>query len=225
MAKKIIKILLIILLIAIIASYILPLAVPALAVYSIGSFISRDESSVSYSEAQINEIKQMVKLNSLQAQEDIVFKDTIDNMYVVYDIDVNIVIGFDVDNLRYKVINNRLVVELPQPKVSIYQNGKEQLLDIYELTLSGKIHEWTNIGYSPNLSGTQSMRLHGKIAKYIEDFVARKHYENKAREMALHNLANLFYALQGDVTIVESIAQYEASTIVDDRPVITMPQE
>lgn len=224
MAKRIIKILIIVLLLVIIASYIIPLVFPALAVYSIGSFLGKDETTEQYSEARINEIRQMVKLNSLQAQENIVYKDTIDNMFVVYGIDVNIVVGFDVDNMRHKVIDNTLVVELPKPNISFYQNGKEQLLDIYELSLGGKIHEWTNIGYAPNLSGTQSMRLHGKIAQYIEETITRKHYERKAQETAMHNMANLLYALQGNVMIVEDLDAYVAS-LWDHRPVITMPDE
>lgn len=203
--KRAIKILIIVLLLSAIASFILPMIIPALAVYKASDFFFSNESKQLYSEARIDEIRQMVKLNSLQAQEDIVYKDTIDNLYVVYSISVNIMVGFDVENIRYKVIDDRLLVELPEPKVTFYQNGKEQLLDIYELSLGGKIHEWTNIGYEPNLSGTQSMRLHGKIVKHIENVIAHKHYDAQARDMAMRNLANLFYALQGNVTIVDNI--------------------
>lgn len=60
-------------------------------------------TNVSYDNlTRITNVKEMVRLNSLKVMDEFVYKDTIDDVGVVYNIKANIIIGFDLDSLKYK---------------------------------------------------------------------------------------------------------------------------
>lgn len=161
-----------------------------------------DEMSEKRVSAAIAEVKQMVRLNSFQANEEIIYKDTIDNLGVVYAIEVNIRIGFDIDNLHYDKRGDKLIIEMPKAKIEKYQVGHERLLDAYNTTVIGRIG---NIGNDPTPNGTQSMILHGRISHYIDKIIEERGYEETARNIAMENLAKLFYAMQGDIVITDNL--------------------
>lgn len=136
--------------------------------------------------ANIETIRQMVKLNTLELTDEVVFCDTIDNIGVVYATEIRILIGFDIENLKWNKDNDSIIVTIPDATVDIYQTGKEQYLDSYH------INPIKDIILSPTITSTQSIEIHRRIAKHIEAEVIRRDYAGKARKTALLNLQKLF---------------------------------
>lgn len=136
--------------------------------------------------ANIETIRQMVKLNTLELTDEVVFCDTIDNIGVVYATEIRILIGFDIENLKWHKDSDSIIVTIPDATVDIYQTGKEQCLDSYH------INPIKDIILSPTITSTQSIEIHRRIAKHIEEEVIRRDYTGKARKTALLNLQKLF---------------------------------
>ena len=92
------------------------------------------------SEVTVSEIKQIARLNTVQAEEDFVFIDTIGNIGVVYVTTANININFDVDSLKFNESNDTLFVKMPQPSVSIHQTKEEFVTAFYT---DSKVKLWS----------------------------------------------------------------------------------
>ena len=76
--------------------------------------------------ANIETICQMVKLNTLELTDEVVFCDTIDNIGVVYATEIRILIGFDIENLKWHKDSDSIIVTIPDATVDIYQTGKRR---------------------------------------------------------------------------------------------------
>lgn len=163
-------------------------------------------TNVSYDNlTRITNVKEMVRLNSLKVMDEFVYKDTIDNVGVVYNIKANIIIGFDLDSLKYKETDGGLEIELPNTNViSIYSEG-EDLLDNYDITYGDFFGE-------PDINSKQWQIIRSNIKEYIKQEVINKGYVQTSRKNALENLAKLCHALKGNVTVIDK--EPETSNII-----------
>ena len=60
-------------------------------------------TNVSYDNlTRISHIKEMIRLNTFEMVNEFVYKDTLDDIGVVYNIKSRITIGFDLDSLKYR---------------------------------------------------------------------------------------------------------------------------
>lgn len=162
------------------------------------------------SPASIESIKQMVKLNAMELTDEVVYCDTIDKIGFVYAMEVRIIIGFDIENLKWRNDSGRIVVSMPEPIVETYQTNKAQCLDVYY------INPMKDFVLTPNISSTMSLRIHKQLVEYIDKEVVRRNYADKARKTAFDNLQKLFSAM--NVTIVD-----ECRTNRQDTTEQTMP--
>lgn len=163
-------------------------------------------TNVSYDNlTRITNVKEMVRLNSLKVMDEFVYKDTIDNVGVVYNVKANIIIGFDLDSLKYKETDGGLEIELPNTNViSIYSEG-EDLLDCYDITYGDLFGE-------PNINSKQWQIIRSNIKEYIKQEVINKGYVQIARKNALDNLTKLCHVLKGNVTVIDK--ERETSNII-----------
>ena len=75
-------------------------------------------TNVSYDNlTRITHIKEMIRLNTFEMVNEFVYKDTLDDIGVVYNIKSRITIGFDLDSLKYRETDGVLEVELPPANV------------------------------------------------------------------------------------------------------------
>lgn len=156
--------------------------------------------------AQIDELRRMVKLNSMQIHDEIVYKDTVDNFVIVLNTSVNIIIGFDVKNLQWYTEGDTMFVVMPNPTIEKYQVGKERCLDIYDLR-EGNMVNVANTLIRPTINSAQSAELHNRLSKYIDKTIEREHYAEKAKKNAMTNLAKLFYAFKKNIVIIDKSSE------------------
>ena len=78
-------------------------------------------TNVSYDNlTRITHIKEMIRLNTFEMVNEFVYKDTLDDIGVVYNIKSRITIGFDLDSLKYRETDGVLEVELPPATSSTF---------------------------------------------------------------------------------------------------------
>lgn len=147
---------------------------------------------------QIDDIRRLVKLNSMQITDEIIYQDTLDDIVAIISTDVNIIIGFNIEHLQWQYANDTLFVIMPQATIDKYQVGKERCLDAYKL--NGTYEE---LLLTPTLSAKQSTQLRLNMSKHIDNEIIRNKYVEKARTQAMTNLAKLFAAFNQNVQIID----------------------
>lgn len=155
-------------------------------------------TNVSYDNiTRIENVKEMIRLNTLDIVDEYVYKDTINDIGVVYSIKARVVIGFDLDNMKYRDNNGVLEVELPQ-------NNK---IDIHSLDC--KLLDYYNTGFTgdffgePDVGTEEWIEIRANMQESIKETVIQKEYVQRARTNAINNLAKLCHALKGDVRIID----------------------
>lgn len=156
-------------------------------------------TNVSYDNlTRITHIKEMIRLNTFEMVNEFVYKDTLDDIGVVYNIKSRITIGFDLDNLKYRETDGVLEVELPPANVIDIHSLDCRLLDCYNTGFTGDLFG------TPDVSPQQWSQIRSNMGKFIKQEIQRKGYVERARKNAIDNLAQLFHALKGDVRIIDS---------------------
>lgn len=159
-------------------------------------------TNVSYDNlTRITRIKEMIRLNTFEMVNEFVYKDTLDDIGVVYNIKSRITIGFDLDSLSYREVDGVLEVELPPANVIDIHSLDCRLLDCYNTGFTGDLFG------APDVSPQQWSRIRRDMEKYIKQEIVRKGYVERARKNAIENLAQLFHALKGDVRIIDGQPQ------------------
>lgn len=158
---------------------------------------SKEDSTQPDLKTTISEIKQIARLNTVQAEEDHVFIDTIENIGVVYITTVNIDITFDVDNLNFKESNDTLFVEMPSPSVSIHQIKEEFVTAFYT---GSQVQLRT-----PDITPELSMEIHKNMEDKLYKNIWQGDLVRRASENAKVNMKNLFSAFSKKIVIVESL--------------------
>lgn len=148
------------------------------------------------SEVTVSEIKQIARLNTVQAEEDFVFIDTIGNIGVVYVTTANININFDVDSLKFNESNDTLFVKMPQPSVSIHQTKEEFVTAFYT---DSKVKLW-----SPDITPELSAEFHKNMEKKLFKKVCQGNLVKRASDNAKSNMKSLFSAFQKTIIIVDN---------------------
>lgn len=155
-------------------------------------------TNVSYNNiTRITNVKEMIRLNTLDIVDEFVYKDTLDETGVVYIVKSKITIGFDLDNLKYSESNGVLEVELPPANNIEIHSLDCRLLDCYNTGYTGDLFG------TPDVDAEQWLQIRSNMEKYIRHEILKRGYVEKARENAKNNLAKLFNALKGDVRIID----------------------
>lgn len=143
----------------------------------------------------IETVRQIVKLNTMELTDEIVYCDTVDDIGVVYATEIRVVIGFDIENLNWQQDSGLVVIEMPEPTINVYQTGKEQCLDTYH------INAVKDFIMNPAISSSQSILIHKRISEHIDAEVVKRDYASKARKTAFDNMQKLFAAM--NIKLVE----------------------
>lgn len=155
-------------------------------------------SSVSTLPAKVEEIKQAVKLSTLDITTEEIFKDTINNKGVVLRIKANVYIRFDMENIPMTERGDTLFVQLPRETIDIYESSRNgyQVLDVWYLALP---HEPVPTQLSP----AEENKIKQRAKQHIENQMYEKGYVKRARENALHSLGALFSKFRDNVVILD----------------------
>lgn len=173
------------------------LILAAISVICLFALLKRSEERAAHidSKVAVSEIKQIARLNAVQAEEDFVFIDTIGNIGVVYVTTANININFDVDSLKFKETNDTLFVKMPLPSVSIHQTKEEFVTAFYT---DSRVKLWT-----PDITPELSAEFHENMEKELSKNVRQGNLVKRASDNAKNNMRNLFSAFQKTIIIVD----------------------
>lgn len=148
--------------------------------------------------AKIEEIKQAVKLSTLDITMEDIFKDTVNVKGVVSRIKANVYIRFDIENIPMTEQGDTLIIQLPPEIIEIYESTKNssQILDVWNLQFPDEPVE------TP-LSTAEENTIKRRYKQRIENQMYEKGYVKRARENALESLAVLFSRFRDQVIIVD----------------------
>lgn len=174
------------------------------ATWFIYSYATSDDVDFSQ-RSQIDEIRRMVKLNSLQMQEEVIYCDTLDYTGVVVNSQVNIVVGFDVEHLQWFASGDTMFVVMPPATVEKYQLGKERCVDVYDIRDPGFFDK--RVFVRPTINSAQSTELHKRIEKHVDRIIERENLVERAKILAMSNLAKLLSAFKEKIVIIDHLPE------------------
>lgn len=147
---------------------------------------------------KVEEIKQAVKLSTLDITTEEIFKDTIGNKGVVLRIKANVYIRFDMENIPMVEKGDTLFVQLPRETIDIYESSRDgyQVLDVWYLAIP---HE----PVPTQLSVAEENQMKQNAKRYIEREMYQKGYVKRARANAMHSLGALFSKFRDNVVICD----------------------
>lgn len=149
--------------------------------------------------AKIEEIREAVKLSTLDITTEEVFKDTVNIKGVVSRARARVYIHFDIEELPITELGDTLVIQLPPEIIDVYEStsGGFQVLDVWNL-------QFPDEPVDTPLSNTEENIIKRKIKQRIADQMYEKGYVKRARENAIHSLAILFSKFRDNVIIVDN---------------------
>lgn len=148
--------------------------------------------------AKIEEIKQAVKLSTLDITTEEIFRDTVNIKGVVSRVKARVYIHFDIEHIPMAERGDTLFVQLPPEIIDIYESTTDgsQILDVWNL-------QFPNEPVDTPLSTHEENLIKRKYKQRIEEQMYEKGYVKQARENALHSLVILFSRFRDNVVIID----------------------
>ncbi|MDE6061320.1 MAG: hypothetical protein K2G00_00975, partial [Duncaniella sp.] len=84
---------------------------------------STESTNMAISETKLSEIKDMLKLCTMEVRDDVAIKDSINGKWIFAKATVNGYIRFDLEKLDYQVKNDSVVIILPPEEIEIYESS------------------------------------------------------------------------------------------------------
>lgn len=163
--------------------------------------------------AKVENVKTMVRHNSLEIVDETIFADTIDKICEVYSIKARITVTYDLEKMKYQFCGDTLVVELPKEIIEAHELDR-RLLDQYYT--DGKFHV-----SDPAISPTQSREMEYRMKQFVKTKMLNAEHIKRARTNELRNMVHLLHAINGNVRVVLNIN--DPSSEVTPRTLPTLP--
>ena len=95
-------------------------------------------TNMTVSETKLSEIKEMVKLCSLEVRDDVAIKDSINGKWIFAKNTINGYIRFDLEKLDYQLRNDSVFIFLPPEEIEVYESSSPnsyEVIDTWDNTL------------------------------------------------------------------------------------------
>lgn len=148
--------------------------------------------------AKMEEIKQTVKLSSLEIITEEIYKDTINNKIAVSRTRSKTRINFDIENLEMLEQGDTTVIFLPPEIIEIFESSNDgyQLLDVWHVQ-----HPDDPINIT--LTNAEENEYKRRAKKYITQQMYDKGYVTRARQNAMNSLVKLFSGFKDNILIID----------------------
>lgn len=148
--------------------------------------------------AKVEEIKQAVKLSTLDITTEEIFKDTINNKGVVSRVKSRIYISFDIENTPIVLQGDTLIIQLPPEIIDIYESTDDgyQVLDVWQTWFP------ENFADIPLTSSEENI-IKGRLKERIRNEMYEKGYVKQARANAIRSLTQLFSKFKDNIIIID----------------------
>lgn len=148
---------------------------------------------------RLERIRTMVQHNSLQLEDETVYRDTIAGICEVYALRARVTIGYDLEQMQTRMDGDTLIVQLPREVITTHETGR-RLLDEYYA--DQRMHF-----SSPHLSPDQLRTLEERMRQRVTAQLASNDNIRQARDNELRNLAALLHTIHGNVRVVANLTR------------------
>ncbi len=147
--------------------------------------------------AKVENVKTMVRHNSLEVIDETIFADTVGNICEVYSIKARISVAYDLERMQYQFCGDTLVVELPKEIIEAHELDRRLLNQYYT---DGKFHVT-----DPAISAAQSREMEYRMKQFVKTKMLNAEHIKRARTNELRNMVHLLHAIKGNVKVVINI--------------------
>lgn len=150
-----------------------------------------DDGRYKIDEARIESIRQMVSLCTLEINEEVAFKDSINGKWLVVREKIRGRVKYDLDSLKIEQRGDTLLVYLPKESVEIRENESP---DSYEIL---DFWDGDNMIFTRNITAEEENILKRRWRGRLEQKIRDRGYLVKARENASSVLMPIFRSMRG----------------------------
>lgn len=158
---------------------------------------SQASTNMSISETKLSEIKDMVKLCSLEVRDDIAIRDSINGKWIFAKNTVNGYVRFDLEKLDYQTRNDSIVIFLPPEEIEVYESSRDNSYEV--------IDTWNqSLLDMRNLTAAEETAIKKRVADRYKASFYEKGYVSRARSSAVATLSTLLSRMDdGKITVVD----------------------
>lgn len=158
---------------------------------------SQASTNMSISETKLSEIKDMVKLCSLEVRDDIAIRDSINGKWIFAKNTVNGYVRFDLEKLDYQTRNDSIVIFLPPEEIEVYESSRDNSYEV--------IDTWNqSLLDLRNLTAAEETAIKKRVADRYKASFYEKGYISRARSSAVATLSTLLSQMDdGKITVVD----------------------
>lgn len=153
-------------------------------------------TNMTVSETKLSEIKEMVKLCSLEVRDDVAIKDSIDGKWIFAKNTINGYIRFDLEKLDYQLRNDSVFIFLPPEEIEVYESSSPnsyEVIDTWDNTLFGL----------RKMTSDEETAIKKRMADSYKASFYEKGYVRRARESAVNTLNRMLGMMDGNITVVD----------------------
>lgn len=153
-------------------------------------------TNMTISETKLSEIKEMVKLCSLEVRDDIAMKDSINGKWIFAKSTVNGYIRFDLERLDYQLRNDSIFIILPPEEIEVYEattDNAYEVIDTWDSTLLGM----------RKISAAEENAIKKRMAARYRQSFYDKGYVARARASAVTTLTRLLSKMEPNITVID----------------------
>ena len=171
----------------------------ALIVVGAGMLIWRSgegSTNMTVSETKLSEIKEMVKLCSLEVRDDVAIKDSINGKWIFAKNTINGYIRFDLEKIDYQLRNDSVFIFLPPEEIEVYESSSPnsyEVIDTWDNTLFGL----------RKMTSDEETAIKERMADRYKASFYEKGYVRRARESAVNTLSRMLRMMDGNITVVD----------------------
>lgn len=153
-------------------------------------------TNMSVSETKLSEIKEMVKLCSLEVRDDVAIKDSINGKWIFAKNTVNGYIRFDLEKLDYQTRNDSVIIFLPPEEIEIYEANSDGAYEVIDTWNESLLDLRT-------LTAAEESAIKRRMADRYRNSFYTKGYVSRARRSAVETLSRLVSVMDDKITIVD----------------------
>lgn len=157
---------------------------------------STESTNMAISETKLSEIKDMLKLCTMEVRDDVAIKDSINGKWIFAKTTVNGYIRFDLEKLDYQVKNDSVFIILPPEEIEIYEssaNNSYEVIDTWNASMLDL----------RRMTAAEETAIKKRMARKYKASFYDKGYVKRARASAVETLTRLLSVIDPKITVID----------------------
>ena len=157
---------------------------------------STESTNMAISETKLSEIKDMLKLCTMEVRDDVAIKDSINGKWIFAKATVNGYFRFDLEKLDYQVKNDSVVIILPPEEIEIYEssaNNSYEVIDTWNASMLDL----------RRMTAAEETAIKKRMARKYKASFYDKGYVKRARASAVETLSRLLSIIDPKITVID----------------------